>query len=740
MIVFANWSSIDKNLYFPRIQTRLNSSEPLLIQSWNESFDISNESVIFVSGYLSISNVRWLANRVSSSQLVIGVELDASNLVEIANHQSLNVFDHVFVYGDTPYALDVIRLTKFIGTPYMHMSSNPIELEADASVDVNDASIILFLQPSLHTHSRKVYKCTKFIEELSSQNKIYFARTHYDGSDSDECGINQTYMNALDNDVDRFYHINNYETLQELMNIAKGCKRIVAESLIGKQIACKLGMSTICLDTGDTGVNNITENLPPDQQLMYIVNHNQKRHCKVNYDRLESVKKKCEDHFERLIGSPSFGNKCLSYKNAVNVSKAVCYEITGIIGSKYEWGFHQKLLETCDFFDEMVDYTYKQFIKDSIKTRGEINMSVYNQDNFKGLHRAGWQYVVDSMRCLDSPFGLMFDTYLDRTFVWGSDVLEQKGIIPYTSPWMGFFHHTFDSTFSKNNCKVAMQNPLFIQSLPSCMAIVCLSTYLVEEFRYRLASRFPHIKFIRLFHPSSFVDDQWNLNAFVEKRIKLVNIGAWYRNPFSIYAIETNGKFDKFALHGREMHQNFPPASKIVIDDEMLDTGYSKNKWIQYCVDYMRRIDISTGTYHIDDDEDTNMFSQMIRRMKRSVTELSKLSNDDYDKLLTECVVFLDLVDASACNTLIECIVRNVPICINRIQPVVEYLREDYPLYYNSIDEVPTILTRKNIIAAHLFISNMDKDFLRVENFVNNIQKTLPYKHFAQVTIDPIID
>ena len=738
MIVFTNWSSVDREAYLARLKLQVNIKESLLIQAWNDSFDISNESVILVSGYLSISNVRWLTTQVSS-QLVIGVELDSSNLVEIANHHSLNIFDHIFVYGDNPYFSDIVKLTKIIGSPYMHMYSTTIDINIEEASEYDDC-IIMFLQPNLHIHSRKVYKCTKYIEELSEKNKIIFARTHYDGLDSDECSINQTYMNALDNDTSNFEHINNFETLQEILEIARKCKHIVAESLLGKQIASKLGISMINLETMDITKKQKVETLPLNIQLKYIIKQCSRRLCKVTYEKIEIVKTKCEEHFVRLIGFPSFGSNKLSFNDSVRVSKAICYEITEIIGSKYEWGFHQKLLETCDYLDEMVDFTYKQFIKDTIKSQGELNMNVYNQDNFKGLHRAGWQYVIDSLKCLDSPFGYIFDTYLDRTFVWGSEVLEQKGIIPYTSPWVGFFHHTFDSTFSKNNCLVALNNPLFIQSLPSCMSIICLSQYLVEEFRFRLGNRFPHIKFIRLFHPSSFVDDRWNVNNFLDKPIKLVNIGAWYRNPFSIYAIETENKFEKFALHGREMHQNFPPSSKIVIDDEQLENSYFKNKWIQYCVDYMRRINISSGTYNIDDDEDTQVFSKMIRRMKRSVTELSKLSNDDYDKLLTECVVFLDLVDASACNTVIECIVRNVPVCVNRIQPVVEYLGEDYPLYYNSIDEVSTILTRANIVASHLFLSNLNKDFLRVENFVSNIQKTIPYKHFSQFSVDPIID
>ena len=72
------------------------------------------------------------------------------------------------------------------------------------------------------------------------------------------------------------------------------------------------------------------------------------------------------------------------------------------------------------------------------------------------------------------------------------------------------------------------------------------------------------------------------------------------------------------------------------------------------------------------------------KEMCDSVNIINKLSNQEYDNLLTENIVFINLIDASAVNTLIECMVRNTPIIINRHPVVVELLGENYPLYYDN--------------------------------------------------------
>jgi len=81
--------------------------------------------------------------------------------------------------------------------------------------------------------------------------------------------------------------------------------------------------------------------------------------------------------------------------------------------------------------------------------------------------------------------------------------------------------------------------------------------------------------------------------------------------------------------------------------------------------------------------------------------------------------VFLDLIDVSACNTLIECIVRNTPIVINRLPAIVEYLGEDYPLYYNTLEEATSLINDdRKILEAYRYLKTKDKEFLKMETFM----------------------
>jgi len=115
-----------------------------------------------------------------------------------------------------------------------------------------------------------------------------------------------------------------------------------------------------------------------------------------------------------------------------------------------------------------------------------------------------------------------------------------------------------------------------------------------------------------------------------------------------------------------------------------------------------------------------------LRHKHQSVQMLDSLSNEAYDALLSENVVFLNLLDASAVNTLLECIVRNTPVLVNALPAVLEYLGQDYPLYYRSLDEAGALLRRpSNIVRAHFYLKRLDKHRLRIEHFVSKLIETV---------------
>ncbi|MFN8643026.1 MAG: hypothetical protein U0802_15745 [Candidatus Binatia bacterium] len=71
-----------------------------------------------------------------------------------------------------------------------------------------------------------------------------------------------------------------------------------------------------------------------------------------------------------------------------------------------------------------------------------------------------------------------------------------------------------------------------------------------------------------------------------------------------------------------------------------------------------------------------------------------------YDRLLSENV-FLDLLDASANNSVIECLARDTPLLVNRHPAVVEYLGPDYPLYFDDLAHAARLLDLAALRRGH---------------------------------------
>ena len=101
---------------------------------------------------------------------------------------------------------------------------------------------------------------------------------------------------------------------------------------------------------------------------------------------------------------------------------------------------------------------------------------------------------------------------------------------------------------------------------------------------------------------------------------------------------------------------------------------------------------------------------------------LEHLDNTAYDALLSNNVVFLNLVGASAVNTIIECIARHTPVVVNRLPATVEALGVDYPLFYRNISDVSALLTMANIKAAYKYLKGLDKNRLHIQTFLNELR------------------
>ena len=316
---------------------------------------------------------------------------------------------------------------------------------------------------------------------------------------------------------------------------------------------------------------------------------------------------------------------------------------------------------------------------------------------------------------------------IDKTFHWDLEINTALNIIPYTKPWVGFVHHTFDTTFSSYNCKNLLESSEFKKSLKYCKGIFVLSNYLKNEF---IKNGINNV--YSLVHPTTVDVIKFKFSNFIKnENKKIVYIGGWLRNTYSYYNVTIP-----------EMHHNYFCGTKIYnIEKAALKGKNMNNYYPENCIQNKLLSALSNTNNHplnitsqnyshgslltLENTWNKHFYNDIINKINK-INIINFLDNDDFDKLLSENIIYINLVDASAVNTLIECIVRNTPILINKIPPVVELLGNDYPLYYkNEIDVYNLLSNSKNIKKAYYHIKRLPKDKYYIETFISDITKII---------------
>jgi hypothetical protein len=440
---------------------------------------------------------------------------------------------------------------------------------------------------------------------------------------------------------------------------------------------------------------------------------------------------------------------------------------TVIVNSKY------------DYFNEWLwiikDYMFNDNNNDAIlkdNPQGLFNLAYIDQFDNTGAHRSGWQYVYSNIKYLNNSNKIMLDMYVDRTFHWEEPIYAYAGIVPYKKPWMGVIHHTFEQSFGEYNNHKLFENPLFLESLKTCKGLIVLSNYLKKQIQAQPIIKDLNVQVFSLVHPTEtnvecFTLDKFNKN--MDK--KIINIGGWLRNIWMFYKCKVPGTLvssnwfcknawnirstwhiKKCAIKGYAMNNYFPNHDFLEDLREFLSGACLEDRHGGHCSHggNCSRCDknCSNGGKNCSDNKNCStpkncsdnkncsmsefdniwnkFFYRDVCRLVNSVEIIERVTNEDYDKLLTENIVFLNLVDASAVNTLIECIVRNVPIVVNKIEPVVELLGPDYPLYYEVCErsfelDLTELLSHKNIKRAYAYISKLDKRNYHIETFIQKL-------------------
>lgn len=235
-----------------------------------------------------------------------------------------------------------------------------------------------------------------------------------------------------------------------------------------------------------------------------------------------------------------------------------------------------------------------------------------------------------------------------------------------TEDWVGFVHGVPRSPSfieMQYGHRWDLHDFLKNQSLQSCKKLWTLCEYTASFLRNNIS-----IPVCNLKYPTT------NCSLKFEKADKIVLIGHWLRDWQKIYDLKSC--FSKYILKGGDVDYN------VIIENFKI----KPNNTVRY---------------------------------------LNRLNNAEYDMLLQKSLVFLPLFDVAAATTIVECIIRNTPILTNRLPASIEYLGNDYPLFYNDIEEASIKSNDMKLIQrASDYLASMDKSCLYIEYFMETFKSS----------------
>ncbi len=315
----------------------------------------------------------------------------------------------------------------------------------------------------------------------------------------------------------------------------------------------------------------------------------------------------------------------------------------------------------------------------------KINLTLALQHNY-GNHRSGWSYASNSLRDLHNDRGIFVDGFIEKKFGWGRDPGDfLNNPQPYQKPWIGFIHcppnmpKWFNYILAPQGI---FSSQLWQESIQYCQGLFCLS-----EYHKKWLEQYLDIPLASLIHPTETPKVKFSMDRFLSNpKPKIVQVGWWLRKLHSIYYLPVN---------------NFQKA--------ILNPG-------RIGLDKLFEIEKKLFKLHPD---------------YQSVEVINYLSDSNYDDLFSQNIVYLDLYDASATNTIIECIVRNTPILVNPLLAVREYLGEGYPFYFRNRIEAAKKASELGLIEETYFYHKnyILKKKLKSDFFVTSLANSEIYEN-----------
>jgi len=282
-------------------------------------------------------------------------------------------------------------------------------------------------------------------------------------------------------------------------------------------------------------------------------------------------------------------------------------------------------------------------------------------------HRSGWPDAMAAIARYQDPHGILLDDFVEQTF--GYERRQES----YREPWVGIFHHPphppeiLEPEYRLPD--LLASRPLG-ESLVELRLAIALSDYLADWLRPRLPCPVAVLRLCSATPPL-----YWSPVAWEHARPRrLLSVGHYLRNTRILHHVPQIRGVDKVRVLSQLPH--------------------------------VRTWDQRVARHYRDTEP---------RRSHGWVEGAGYVAPKLYDRWLAESVLITELMDASANTAILDAIARCTPLIVNRHPAAVEYLGPDYPLYYDTPDQVPQLLERA--VEAHRYLLRRPRHWLQPREF-----------------------
>lgn len=287
-------------------------------------------------------------------------------------------------------------------------------------------------------------------------------------------------------------------------------------------------------------------------------------------------------------------------------------------------------------------------------------------------HRGGWKHVLWLIsENLHAPDGTRFISAVeDELFSRGE---HYSG--PIREPWVGFVHQAPRQNYNFPDLERLVRMESWKQSIAHCRGLWVLTQY-QKNYLLHLGVEVPIAKVL---YPPPPPSQTFSFEKFLRNpRRRLLFIGEFLRNFQAFFDLDAPG-YVKTLLRSEE------------IDRHMRKLGVVEND---------------------------------------SVVSTRPVGEEEFDQLLSDNIVYLNLFDAVGTTTVTECIASATPLLINKVGAVTEYLGADYPFYYETPEEATHKVSDLDLIqrTAEYLRTYELKEKMTDEFFLKALQNTAVYR------------